>query len=377
MQQIKDSVLLGCYAEQQGYWQQTVLQYSVTLLTLPLCVAADGGREKHKTKKAKPDSISKRTTKKAKAQAVVPEKRAIMSEATGNISKISSNKVQENDTFGTPNQILFSSSLYTQELSNNKTRDPNDKLATEISPATNTGHVSAPESTKPSKNTEEQETTDGTEVPSYNDNETQFNITSTLDETIINCSQDLFSSQTATAEQNMSEKNKADTANRISTDVALHKLCTSSAASSRNVNANHENKNSEFTAADSCMATVGEKSDSGQIQTADCTDRVLDVVAGKNTASDEAANDEDNHRSLTEVGSSASVLQPDMHNPSTSTAPTGSHSNCSDSMPLVPDIQQNNFQTNANQHCDAVVPQLEDDNSDDNSRDTLDFEPEE
>jgi hypothetical protein len=97
------------------------------------------------------------------------------------------------------------------------------------------------------------------------------------------------------------------------------------------------------------------------------------VVADKNTAKDEAANGEDNHS----IASSASVLQPDVHNPSTSTAPTGSHSNCSDSMPLVPDIQQNNFQTKANQHCDAVVPQLDDDKSDDNSHDALDFEPEE
>jgi hypothetical protein len=99
----------------------------------------------------------------------------------------------------------------------------------------------------------------------------------------------------------------------------------------------------------------------------------LDVDVDKNTAKDGAANDEDNHRILTEVGSSASVMQPDTHNPSTSAAPTGSNSNCSDSMPLVPDIQQNNLQTKANQNCDAVVPQLDDDNSDD----TLDFEPEE
>jgi hypothetical protein len=305
-------------------------------------------------------------------QAAVHEKRAVMSEATDNISKINSNKVQENDTSSTPNQIIFSSSLYTQELSNNETHKPNDKLVTETSSATNPEHVSAPESAQPSKNNEEHETTDGMEIQSDKDNETQFNIIDTLDETIINCSQDMFSSQTATTEQNMSEKNKADTATGISTDVALHKLSISSGASSRSVNANHENKNSEFTA-DSCMAMVGEKSDSEQIQIADGTNRVLDVVADKNTAKDGAANDEDNHS----IESSASVLQPDVHNPSTSTAPTGSHSNCSDSMPLVPDIQQNNFQTKANENCDAVVPQLDDDKSDDNSHDTLDFEPEE
>ena len=345
---------------------------------MPLCVAADGGKEKHKRKRAKPDGISKHTTKKAKVQAAVHEKRAAMSEAADNISKINSNKVQENDTSSTPNQIIFSSSLYTQELSNNETHKPNDKLVTETSSATNPEHVSAPESTQPSKNNEEHETTDGMEIPSDNDNETQFNIIARLDETSINCSQDMFSSQTATTGQNMSEKNKADTetATEISTDVALHKLSTSSAASGRSVNANHENKNSEFTA-DSCMATVGEKSDSEQIQSADGTNRVLDVVADKNAAKDGAANGEDNHSILTEVGSSASVLQPDTHNPSTSTAPTGSHSNCSDSMPLVPDIQQNNFQTKENQNCDAVVPQLDDDKSDDTSHDTLDFEPEE
>jgi hypothetical protein len=341
---------------------------------VPLCVAADGGKEKHKRKRAKPDSISKRTTKKAKVQAAVPENRAVTSEATGDISKISSNRVQENDSSSKPNQFTFSSSLYTQELSDSKTHDQNDKLVTETSSATNPEHVSAPESTQPSKNNEEQETTDGMEIPSYND-DTQFNTTATLDETVINCSQDLFASQTATTEQNMSEKSKANTATGISTDVALHKLSTSSGASSRNVNANHANKISEFTA-DSCMATVGEKSDSEQIETADCTNRVLDVVADKNTIKDGAANDEDNHIILTEVGSSVSVVQPDMHNPSTSTAPTGSNSNCSDSMPLVPDIQQNNVQTKANQNCDAVVPQL-DDKSDDSSHDTLDFEPEE
>jgi hypothetical protein len=302
-------------------------------------------------------------------QAAVPEKRTVTSEATGNISKINSNKVQENDTYSTPNQITFSSSLYTQELSNNETHNPNDTLLTETSLATNPEHMSAPESTQPSKNNEEQETTDGMEIPS-DDNENQFNISATLDEIIINCSQDMFSSQTATTEQNMSGTNKVDTATGISTDVALHKSSAYSGASSRNVEANHDNKNSEFMA-DSCMATVGEKSDSEQIQT------VLDMVAHINTANDEAANDEDNHTILTEVGSSASVLQPDTHNPSTSTAPNGSNSNCSDSMPLVPDIQQNNFQTKANQNCDAVVPQMEDDKSDDNSRDTFDFEPEE
>jgi len=343
---------------------------------MPLCVAADGGKEKHKRKRAKQDSISKHTTKKAKVQAVVHEKRAAMSEAAGNISKINSNKDQENDSSSKPNQITFSSSLYTQELSSDETLEPNDKLVTEISSPTNPEYVSAPESTQPSKNNEEQETTVGMEIPSYNDNETQFNIIATLDQTTINCSQDLFSSQTSTTEQNMSEKNKVDTATGISTDATLHKLSTSSGASTRNVNANHGYKNSEFTA-DSCMATVGEKSDSEQIQTADCTNRVLDVVADKNTAKNEAADDEDNHRILTEVGSLPSVLQPDMHIPSTSTAPTGSHSNCSDSMPLVPDIQLNNSQTKANKNCDAVVPQLDDDKSDDNSHYTLDFEPEE
>jgi len=346
---------------------------------VPLCVAADGAKEKNTRKRGKntrkrgkPDSISKRTTKKAKVQAAVPENRAVTSEATGDISKISSDRVQENDSSSKPNQFTFSSSLYTQELSDSETHDPNDKLVTETSSVTSPEHVSAPESTQPSKNNE-QETTDGMEIPSYND-DTQFNIIATLDETVINCSQDLFSSQTATTEQNMSEKNKADTATGISTYVALHKLSTYSGASNRNVNANHENK---ISAADSCMATVGDKSDSEQIETADHTNRVLDVVAGKNTTKDWAANDEDNHIILTEVGSSASVLQPDMHNPSTSTAPTGSNSNCSDSMPLVPDIQQNNVRTKANQNCDAVVPQLDDDKSDDSSHDTLDFEPEE
>lgn len=342
---------------------------------MPFCVTADGGKEKHKRKRAKPDGISKRTTKKAKVQEAVPEKRTVMSEATRNISKIKSNKVQANDTSSTPNQIAFSSSLYTQELSN-ESHNPNDKLVTETPSASNPEHVSAPDSTQPSKHNEEQETTDGMEVPSDNDNETQFSITATLDGTIINCSQDMFSSQTATTEQNMSEKNIADTATGISTDVALHKLSTSGEASGRNVDANHENKNSDFTA-DSCMATVGEKSDSEQTGTADCTNRVVDVVADENTAKGGAARDEDNHRILTEAGSSASVLQPATHNPSTSTAPTGSNSDCSDSMPLVPDIQQNNFQTKANQNCDAVVPQLDDDNSDDSSHDTLDFEPEE
>jgi hypothetical protein len=342
---------------------------------VPLCVAADGGKEKHIRKRAKPDSISKRTTKKAKVQAAVPENRAVTSEATGNISKINSNIAQENDSSSKPNQFTFSSSLYTQELSDSETHDPNDKLVTETSSAANPEHVSAPESTQPSKNNEEQERTDGMEIPSCND-DTQFNIIATLDEIVINCSQDLFSSQTATTQQNTSGKNKADTATGIGSDVASHKLPASSGASSGHVNANQENKISEFTV-DSCMATVGEKSDSEQTETADCINGVLDVVADKNTAKDGAANDEDNHIILTDVGSSASVLQPDMHNPSTSTAPTGSNSNCSDSMPLVPDIQRNNFQNKANQNCDAVVPQLDDDESDDISYGTLDFEPEE
>jgi hypothetical protein len=343
---------------------------------MPLCDVADGGKEKHKRKRAKPDSISKCTTKKAKVQAAVLEKRAATSEAAGNVSKVSSNEDQENDSSSKPNQITFSSSLYTQELSNDEPHNPNDKLVTETSSPANPEHVSAPESTQPSKNNEQQETTDGMEIPSYNDNETQFDIIAMLDESTINCSQDLFSSQTATTQQNMSEINKVDTATGTSTEVTLHKLFTSSGASTRNVNANHDNKNSEFTT-DSCMATVGEKSDSEQIQTADCRNRVLDVDADKNAANDEAANDEDNRRILTEVGSSPSVLQPDTQIPSTSTAATGANSNCSDSMPLVPDIQLNNLHTKANQNCDAVVPQLDDDKSDDNSHDTLDFEPEE
>lgn len=338
---------------------------------MSLCVAADGGKEKPKRKRAKPESISKHTTKKAKAHAAIHEKRAVMSAATDNISKINSNEVQKHDSSSTPNQTIFSSSLYTQELSH-ETHNSNEPV-TETSTATNPEHVSAPESTQPSKNNEEWEATCGMEMPSDNDNETQFHVTATLDETVIHCSQDLFSSQTETTKQNVSEKNKADAATGIITDTGLHKLSTSSGASGRNVNAKHEeNKTSEFTA-DSCMATVGERSDSEQIQNVDCTNTVLDVVADNNTAKDMAANDEDNHRILTEVESPASVLQPDTHNPSTS----NEHSKCSDIIPLVPDIQQNNFQTRANQNCDAVVPQLVDDNFDDNSNDLLDFEPEE
>jgi hypothetical protein len=371
------------------------------LIFMSICVAADGGNEKHKRKRAKPDGISKRNTKKTKVQAAVPEKRAVMSEATDNITKINSNEVQEHNSPSTPHQIIFDSSLYTQELSNKETDSASNKLVTETSTATNPEHVAAPESTQPSKYNEEQETTNemekpsdndseipsdndkeipsdkDNEIPSDNDNETQFNIKATLDESVINCSQDLFTSQTATTEQNRSEKNKEDTATGISwIDFGLNKLSTSSEARSRNVNANLENKNSEFTA-DSCVATVGEKSVSEQIQTADCTDRDVDVVADKNSAEDQTDNDKDNHTILTEVESSASVLQPDTQIPSTSNAAAGSQLNCSDNMPLVPDIQQNDFQVKANQNCDAVVPQLDDDKFGDNFQDSLDFEPEE
>jgi hypothetical protein len=310
-------------------------------------------------------------------QAEVPEKSTVTSEDTDNISKINSDKVQELDSSSKPHQITFSSSLYTQELSNKETDDAFNKLLTETSSATNPEHVTPPESTQPSENRGEQETTNAMEIPSDNDKETQFNVTATLDETIINCSQDLFTSQTATTEQNMSEKNKADTATGISwIDFGLNKLSTSSEASSRNVNANLESKNSEFTA-DTCMATVGEKSDSEQIQTVDCTNRAVDEVKDKNTEEDGDANDEDNRGILTEVESSASVPQPDTPNPSTSDAVTGSQLKSSDTMPLVPDIQQNDFQVRANENCDAVVPQMDDDNFGDNSQDSLNFEPEE
>jgi hypothetical protein len=340
------------------------------------CVTTDGGKEKPKKKRAKPDRTTKRTTKKTKVQAADNEETAVMSETIDNVSKINNNKVPEHDVSSRPNQTTFSSSLYTQELSNKETDDPNKELIPETSSVTNPENVSAPDSTWPSKNHEEKEITDGTNVPSH-DSETQLSITAEQDETIINCSQDLFPSQTAATQQNTSQKNKAHTGTGIRTDIGLHKSSTSSGAIGRNANANHEeNKTSEVTA-DSCMATVGENNRTEQIQNVDSTKRVLDILADKITAKDGAANGEDNHESVTEVESSASVLQPDIHKPSTSNVPTDSHLNCSDSMPLVPDIQHDNFQTKANQHCDAVVPQLDYDNFDDNSCDSLDFEPEE
>lgn len=283
-------------------------------------------------------------------QAADTEGRAVESEAIDNNSKITSNKVQEYDSSSRSNQITFNSSLYTQELS---TENQNKKCLTE----------SAPENKEPSNNNEE----------------TQFSIMEKQDETIINCSQDLFSSQTANSEQNTSKINKAATDIGIGTAVSLHTSHTPSGANSRKMNANHEGSNTTEVMADSCMATVRENNESEQTQTLGSIKRILDVPAEKNKAKGAAANDKDDDKMVTEGEgvSSTTVLQPDIQNPSTSNAPTGPHLNCSGSIPLVPDFQNSNLLTKANGNCDAVVPQLDDDDFDDNSYDSPDFEPEE
>lgn len=368
-----------------------------------LCVIAEEEKEKPKRKRAKQFNTLKPNINKIKGQAVNNEGNNI-SEATDNISKIESNKVQENNSSNRPNQTSFSSSLYTQELSNKESNNLNEKPFTDArskpmqfesmneisqndtprqeqngSSPTMPENVSLPKYKQPSTNNERQETTDEMQIPQDDGSETQFTVASKKSEDIINCSQDFFLSQVGPTEQNMSQKKKVDTCSGTTDVQGLNKSSKSGRPNCRNVNVPCEkNKASEITVY-SCMATVGETNGTEQIKVTNSPIGVVEEDTGNMLGSHGALTDD---TAMTEVDISIqSVLQHGISNQSTSIAPTGSHSNCSDNVPLVPNSQFKTLSTKAgqliDQNCDAVVPELNIEDFDNNSYDSVDFEPEE
>jgi hypothetical protein len=127
------------------------------------------------------------------------------------------------------------------------------------------------------------------------------------------------------------------------------------------------------------MATLGETSETEQIKVTRSPIRVVEEDTGNMLGSHGVLADD---TAMTEVDISIqSVLQHDISNTSTSIAPTGSHSNCSDKVPLVPNSQFKTLCTKAgqlvDQNCDAVVPELNTEDFDNNSYESADFEVEE
>lgn len=368
-----------------------------------LCVIAEEETQKPKRKRAKQVNILKPPVKKIKGQPPNNEGNNI-SEATDNISKIESNKVQENNSSNRPNQTSFSSSLYTQELSSKESENINEKHFTDArskpmqfesmneinqndaprqeqnaSSPTKPENVSLPKCKHPSTNNERQETTGEMQIPQDDGSETQFTVASKQSEDIIICSQDFFLSQVGPIEQNMSQKRKVDTYSGTTDVQGLNKSSISGQANCQNVNAPcGKNKASEITV-DSCMATLGETSETEQIKVTRSPIRVVEEDTGNMLGSHGVLADD---TAMTEVDISIqSVLQHDISNTSTSIAPTGSHSNCSDKVPLVPNSQFKTLCTKAgqlvDQNCDAVVPELNTEDFDNNSYESADFEVEE
>jgi hypothetical protein len=366
-----------------------------------LCVIAEKDKQKPKRKRAKKDSILQPAVKKTKVQAADSEEKKRSSEAINKIPRMNSNKVQENSASKRPNQTTFSSSLYTQELSNKEIENSKEKpfaggksktlqfesnteeslkgsarQAEAASTRTKSVNLSLLECKQPSTSNERKKITDEMQILSDDESETQFSVASKRGKDIMNCSQDLFSSQNGTIEQNTSQKKNADTNDGTITVIGSS---TSDGLNSRNMYAPHEeNKANEITI-DSCKATAGEATEPQQIKTTNSIMRMLEENTSNMMECGGAVNDnEPAVRGI--VSSTQSVLQPDISNQSTSSAPTGSYLNCSDSVPLVPNSQCNTVHTETNrlvhQNGDAVVPQLSFEDSD-NSYDSVDFEAEE
>jgi hypothetical protein len=367
------------------------------------CVIAEKGKQKPKMKRAKQFNILKPPVKKMEGQTANKEGSDI-SEAT-DISKGRNNNIQENNSAKNTDENILSSSLYTQELSSKETEHLNEKSSTDArskpiqfesmndigrndtprqdqdaSSPTKSENVSIPKCKQPSTNNERQARTDKMQMLPDDENETQFTFASNQDENVINCSQDFFSSQFGTNEQSMSQKKKGD-AGSGSTDVqALNKISISGEDTCGNTNAFCKRNETCKITVDNCMDTLGETSEIEQIKTTNSLIRGMEEDTDKMLCSGGALTG--NNTCMTESNTSIqSVLQPDVDNPSASIAPTGSHSDCSDKVPLVPHSQ---FKTLCNKpgqlddkNCDAVVPELNSEDFDNNSYDSIDFEPEE
>ncbi|PNF16484.1 hypothetical protein B7P43_G07790 [Cryptotermes secundus] len=352
-------------------------------------------KQKPKRKRVKQFNIIKPYVKKIKGQPANNEGNNV-SEATDNISKIENNNVQENNSSHRPNQTSFNSSLYTQELSSQESENFNKEPFTDArsksmefestnetsqnapSP-TKAENVSLPKCIQPSTNNERQEATNEMQIPQDYGSETQFRVASKQSEDTINCSQDFFLSQVGPIEQNMLQKKKVGTYSGTADVQGLNKSSLSGQANCRNVNAPCEkNKASEITV-DSCMATLGETSGMGQIRATNSPIKVVEEDTANMLGS---CGDFPDDTAMTEIDISIqSILQHDISNLSTSIAPTGSHSNCSDKVPLVPNSQFETPSTKegqlVDQNCDAVVPELNIDDFDNNSYNSVDFEVEE
>jgi hypothetical protein len=357
-----------------------------------LCVIAEKDKQKPKRKRAKKDSILEPVVKKTKMQASNNEEKKRMSDAINKVAKINSKEVQENNASKRPNQTTFIGSLYTQELSNKETENSKEKHFTDAKGKTfqlqtsteeklegsarqavaassrkKSVNLFLPKCKQPSTYNERKEITDEMQILPDDESETQFSVATKQGEDIMN-SQDLFSTQNGTTEQNTSKKKNADTNDGT---ITIKGSTTSDGLNSRNTYAPHEeNKANEITT-DSCTATVGEATEPEQIKTTHSIMGMECVVAVN-----------DNEQAVRElVSSTQSVLQPDISSQSTGNAPIGSCLNCSDSVPLVPDSQCNTVYaetcSSLHQNGDAVVPQLSFEDSDNNSYDSVDFEPEE
>jgi hypothetical protein len=365
-----------------------------------LCTIAEEENQKPKRKRAKQLNILKPSVKKMKGQAA-NNKGNYTSEATNNVSKVKNNNVPQDNSSNKPDETSFSDSLYTQELSSKEFENVNEKPSTDAaqfesmneisqndalrqeqdsSSLTKPENVCLPKCKQPNTNIESRETTDEMQMLPDDGSETQFTVTSNKDGDIINCSQDFFSSQFEPSEQNMSQKKKVDTYS-VTTDV--HVPCKSSIsgqATSRNMNTLCIRNETGKITVDSNMATLGEINEAEQIKMTNSLIRVMEEDTGNKTES--CGGLIDNNSSMTEANILIqSVLKPDVSNPSTSIAPSGAHLNCSDKVPLVPHSQHKTVCTKAgqldDQNFDAVVPQLNTEDFDDSSFDSIDFEPEE
>jgi hypothetical protein len=365
-----------------------------------LCVIAEEEKQKPKRKREKQLNILKPSVKKMKGQAA-NNKGNYTSEATNNVSKVKSNNVPENK----PDETSFSGSLYTQELSSKENENLNEKTSTDArskamqfesmneiskndtlrqkqdaSSLKKPENVSLPKCKQLNTNSKIHGTTDKMETLPDDESETQFTVTSENDEDVINCSQDFFSSQFRPSEQNMSQKKKVDTCS-VSTDAhALQKSSISGQATGRNKNTPCKRNETGKIIADSSTAALNETNETEQIKMTNSLLIIMEKDTGNELESGGALID--NNTSVAEANTSVqSVLQPDVSNPSTSIALSGSHLNWSDEVPLVPHSQYKTLCTKADQvhyqNFDAVVPELNVEDFDNNSYESLDFEPEE
>lgn len=382
-----------CYSR---VYHSKVLIFCHEAESCDICVIAEKGKRKPKRKRAKQDNILEPAAKKIRVQAADNEGKERTSEAINKIHKIDSNEVFEKKS----NQTTFSSSLYTQELSNKETGSLKEKSFTDakVKPLQNKSNNDGSQKgstrqaeadsfpTKPedmslpkcklNTSNERNKLTDEMHTLSDMESETQLSVASKQGENLINCSQDLFSSQNGNTEQPTSVK-KRDTNNSSRTIAELSKSSTSEGLDSRNVNTPHkENKTGEIKVY-SYMAAVGDTNKVGKIGTTNSVMRILEE--GADNMMERGGDVTDNVSAVREFNiPTQSVLQPGISNTSTSNAPADSYSHCSQSVPLVPDsqFQRDEFQS-VHKNCDAVVPQLDVEVSDNNSYSSADFEPEE